>query len=360
LKGYANKANVMAEYIQLRIKKIITEAVDAITITFEEITGAGIEYQAGQFLTLPIKIGNKEHRRSYSLCSTPNIDSNPSITIKRVVNGEVSRFLMDHLKEGDIINALPPAGRFTLETSPENQRDIFLIGAGSGITPLFSHLKNLLKNESKSRIILIDCNKNEHHILYYLQLKQLQEEYSERLEIIHLLSEPGEKFKNLRGRLNIEQLEKLVEKRLRFNRQEAKFMVCGPFSFMRMVRMTLIYMGFEEDQIRKENFVSKTISTESAPALDLSDQTVKLVVNKKEIALKVRSGKTILDEALANGISLPYSCKAGVCSSCIGRCKTGKVHMVNNEVLTEKEVYEGFVLTCVAYPLSEDVKIEFK
>jgi ferredoxin len=176
--------------------------------------------------------------------------------------------------------------------------------------------------------------------------------------LIHLFSEPGPEFKLQRGRLNIELLEKLVKENLKFDSKQAKFLICGPFSFMRMVRMTLTYMGYRDDQIRKENFVVKDLSSEVPDYPVYPERTIKLILRGKEINLKVSAGSTILEEALGNGIQLPYSCKAGVCSTCIGKCISGQVHMIHNDVLTEKEVQGGLILTCVGFPASEGVVIQ--
>jgi ring-1,2-phenylacetyl-CoA epoxidase subunit PaaE len=348
----------MTEVLELRIREIVDEAENALSFVFEEINSKNIVYKPGQFLTLLVDINGKEIRRSYSLCTTYGIDPFPAITIKRVVNGEVSRYLMDFFKAGDIIRALPPAGRFTLDKLEDMEMDIFLIGAGSGMTPLFSHLKNLLFNYLKVRIIFICSNKNENQIFYAKQLNELASKYADRFKLIHLLSEPGPAFKKQRGRLNIELLENLVKQNLKFNSKFTQFMVCGPFSFMRMVKMTLTYLGYHDDQIKKENFVVKDLSTELPSFPAYPERNIRLLFNGEETDLTVRASNTILEEALGNGIQLPYSCKAGVCSTCIGKCISGKVHMIYNEVLTEKEIEEGFILTCVAFPVTDGVVIK--
>src|SRR6186713_3048049 len=113
-------------YLQLRIKDIIKETPDAFTYRFEN----KIQYQAGQFLTFLITLHGTEYRRSYSFSSTPGIDEYPAVTIREKENGEISRHILRNWKTGDILTAIQPSGRFTLETST-SPRDIFLLGAGS-------------------------------------------------------------------------------------------------------------------------------------------------------------------------------------------------------------------------------------
>lgn len=347
----------MDEILELRIKEIRQEAEQVITLILEEIHSRPVLYLAGQFLTILVNIGKKELRRSYSLCSTPDVDTYLAITIKRVQNGEVSRYLIDHLRTGQVIKALPPAGRFVLETDPKKQRDIFLIGAGSGMTPLFSLLKSMIYKEPFSKITLIASHKNEESALYFKEINTLKSKFPGRLEIVKLYSDPEIKNKKYQRRLNIGLLEELVHSSLKFKKEDAQFFACGPFVYMRMVRMTLIYMGFEESQIHKENFLTKAFDVERELPM-FPAQTVRLTYKNEAYSIEVPPGKTILKAALDNGISLPYSCQAGICSTCTAICTSGKIRMSNNEVLTDKEVKDGAILTCVSYPETEGVVIE--
>ena len=74
----------------------------------------------------------------------------------------------------------------------------------------------------------------------------------------------------------------------------------------------------------------------------------------------VPAHSTVLDAALAEGIQLPYSCKGGRCASCAAVCTSGKLHMSVNEVLTDRDLAEGWILTCSSYVDSDDVTIEFR
>ena len=77
-----------------------------------------------------------------------------------------------------------------------------------------------------------------------------------------------------------------------------------------------------------------------------------------EYKLPVKPHETVLEAALNMDIDLPYSCQAGMCTACMGRCTSGKVHMDEEDALSEAELNEGFILTCVSHPMSDDVVIE--
>lgn len=349
----------MNEYLPLRIKQIIRETSDSITLVLEHRAGTTVSYLPGQFLTFLLNIQGRELRRSYSLSSAPGIDADLAVTITRVANGEVSRYLIDHLKEDDILQSLHPAGRFIVRPQTEYPRDIFLIGAGSGVTPLFSMLKTLLITEPQSHITFIDSNKNETTALFWQQLQTLEKQYPEQLTTIHLFSDPLPALQRYPVQLNISLLEKLVSQHLRHEKADARFFVCGPSNFMRMVKMTLVFMGFPEQAIHKENFITQAQTEITSLRYENTvARTVKIRSGELTYAVQVQAHTSILRAALDQGIRLPYSCMAGMCATCAGKCTSGKAGMAVNEVLTDKEVLQGWILICVAFPLSDDVEIE--
>jgi ring-1,2-phenylacetyl-CoA epoxidase subunit PaaE len=352
----------MKEHLELRISKIIRETTEAITLTLEPTEGEEITYKSGQFLTLLVSIGGKELRRSYSLSSTPGVDEHPAITIKRVVNGEVSRYLIDHLQEGDILKALPPAGRFILQTQPEVQRDIFLIGAGSGLTPLFSILKDVLHHEPQSHCVLIQSDRNEITGLFTKQIRRLAEQYAGKFSHHPLHSNPlpqaGAVYPS---RLSIGLLQTLIRQYMRYGQSVAQFYICGPSDYMRMARMALTFMEFRPEQVHQEIFVTEELPQNTTPYFEnTDDKRIELLYRQKRYVLTSPYNQSILKTGLVNGLRLPYSCAGGVCSTCIARCTKGKVHMAINKVLTDKEVTAGWVLTCVSYPVSDEVTIEWQ
>lgn len=344
-------------YIHLRIREVIAETQDAFTYRLETIDGQPLEYQAGQFITFLIYLHGTEYRRSYSFSSTPGIDPYPSVTIREKQNGEISRHVLHHWKAGDQVTALLPSGRFTLPGHTTIPRDIFMLGAGSGITPLFSLLKDILYNEPTAHIKLIYSNTSESRTIFHRQLQELTAQFPRQLHINHMFSSDPD---HIVRRLSNLSLEPLVQQQLRFRKQDAQFFVCGPPEYMRTVLLTLTYMGFEEDQLHKENFVVNT-----APQLarigtpeDTSMKNVELHLRGGIHRLSIPGNHNILGEALAQGIAIPYSCKGGVCGSCTARCTKGKVWMALNSVLTDKEIEQGFVLTCTGYAASAEVVIE--
>jgi ferredoxin-NADP reductase len=335
--------------LQLKVEAIKWELPDAATIFLTEKSGKKINYKAGQFITLVFDHHNEEIRRSYSLSSSPDEDQ-LAITVKRIINGEISRFLLTKVKQGDVLNAVEPAGRFT----PDNfntEKDIFLFAAGSGIVPVFSQLKYILNRPGRSILTLIYSNQQGGSILFKDELNELSVEHQDRLKVLHLLSSEG-------NRLNNETVEKLVNDYVKYGLTNTEFYTCGPFTYMRMIRLTLLYMGIEAGQIRKENFVLETVPVGDGTK-SYQPRRIKIHFNGEIYDFMVGENQSILQAALQNNIQLPYSCRVGDCSTCSAICKTGGVEMVKNDVLTGADLTAGWILTCTGHPVTDDGVIEY-
>jgi ring-1,2-phenylacetyl-CoA epoxidase subunit PaaE len=361
------------EPFQIEVTDIQPAAKDCATIFFKRVDGLPLDYHAGQFLTFLLTLNGREIRRSYSFSSAPGKDEFLSITVKRVVNGAVSRYLLDHLGIGDRLLTLPPSGRFTLDE--DSPRSIFFIAAGSGMVPVFSLLKQLLAHpgpahapespeppgkpasETHSRIVLITQQHDKDSILFRSVLQQWQQDHADSFQWINLLTVPDRHVVAPTAyRLNNFLLEKLL---LEWNAVSSPlFYLCGPPSFMRMAQFTLRLMGIGESLIRKEHF---TVEYVPPPPLlsDTLPKKITLLRNGQIIVFETVFPMTILQAALAHQVALPYSCRGGRCSTCVARCLKGKVKMSINEVLTDQDLKEGLVLTCVGYA-ETDIELSFE
>lgn len=341
--------------IRWRVVEIVRETKDVHSFVLKNETGETIRYQAGQFLTFIFNGKRGEIRRSYSISSTPQIDEMITITVKRIPNGEISRHLTNHVRINDILTSICPAGRFTIETNPKLQRQFFFIAAGSGIVPVFSLIKKILNEEPLSSIFLVFQNHNESGIIFKKQLEGIRKKFGGQFKWVNFLSKPQSKLHSFH-KLNNFLLEELVDEYADKER-EKQFYLCGPPSFMRMAQFTLKWMGFHDDQIKKENFTVEYVPPPPSMT-DFSPKKIIIHYNKKTFTIEAAYPSTILEAALNKNIQLPYSCRSGRCSSCVAKCIKGKIKMSNNEVLTEKDLHSGLVLTCVGYAES-DVELAF-
>lgn len=335
--------------LQLKVEAIKWELPDTATFLFSEISGKKVTYKAGQFITLIFDHHNEEIRRSYSLSSSPD-EELLAITVKRIANGEISRFMLTKIKAGDIVKAEAPAGKFIL-TEAQDEKNILLFAAGSGITPIFSQLKYTLSRPGKSKFTLIYSSRDAASILFANELNKLAADHPSRLTIINLLSSEANRLNNIK-------VEQLVKQTTQSALADTKFYLCGPFTYMRMIRLTLLYMGIEPAQIRKENFVLETVGV-TYSSVNFPPQRIRINFKNESYDLVVGENQSILQAALQNEIQLPYSCRNGICSACTALCKGGGVEMIKNDVLTDLDLSQGWVLTCTGHPVRDDVVIDF-
>jgi ring-1,2-phenylacetyl-CoA epoxidase subunit PaaE len=322
-----------------QIRDIIDEAAGMKTLVLERRNGEPVPYQAGQFLTLLFSFRGHDVRRSYSFSTAPAVDAYPAITVKRVANGEISRHLLDHLRVGGVLTALPPAGRFTLAdrdgSTPSGQegRELVFIAAGSGVVPVFSLLKAARAAQPGARLRVLTQQHDEASSPFRGPMAEMGLEWTENLTMRE-------------GRLTKDRLEEWARDAGVVG-GDALVFLCAPFDFMRMTQIVLRTMGVADDRIRREHFTTGPLP----PAPPVFDATPKKVLVRGPVDLEfvVTWPESILTAAIRQGIPLPYSCRAGRCSSCVAHRLRGHVRMTHNEVLTDKDLAEGLVLTCVGY-----------
>jgi len=349
----------MTQTTAFRIIEHRQETADNVIIKLLPVDGQKLIYLPGQFLAFVFNINGREIRRSYSIYSSPDLDEPLAIAVKMVENGEITKFLHHKVGVGDVLHALKPNGIFTYIPEKEKKRTIFLFAAGIGITPIFSILKTALVAEDQSKLVLVYSNKSAANTLFYDELNEWQEKYPDRLKIIYLFSES----KNLlTARLNNVRIEHIVKTNIEFNPEDALFYTCGPINYMVLCRITLRALGFPQEQIKRETYfipedeVDEDDTTEKE-VKDTNTYNVIIDYHGKRHELKVPYFKRILDVALENKINLPYSCGAGMCSTCTSTCVAGGVRMDYNEVLTDEEIEKGRVLICTGHPTAENTHI---
>jgi ring-1,2-phenylacetyl-CoA epoxidase subunit PaaE len=343
-----------------KVTQITRQTRDAVVIDLQVLDAEPVHFLPGQFLTLRIPIDGKKINRSYSLCSSPDELPKLSVAVKQVREGLMSQYLNQQLKVGDILEAVEPMGNFTLKVNPQASRPLILFGAGSGITPLFSILKTALKQESNSVIHLIYANENEDSIIFKKELEELEKTYPNRLKVVHILNYPTTTYEYT-GLPNTTLLLHILGTLPQATHAEAQFYMCGPEGFMQVVKQTLADAMIPTSRVHKESFAAPPPSPDAPKAETsgpLQTRKVKVIMDKKEYAFEVNPDESVLNAALDKGIDLPYSCQGGVCTACRGKLKSGQMHLDEREGLSDAELNEGYVLTCVGHPLTDDVVIE--
>jgi ring-1,2-phenylacetyl-CoA epoxidase subunit PaaE len=354
----------------LKVIRKKQETEDAVSFSLEipKTLEEKFAYKPGQFVTFALNVGGENINRSYSLCTSPYVDSEFKVTVKRVKGGRGSNFLIDQVHEGDLLKTTPPAGIFFKPTSEDSH--FYLFAAGSGITPIFSILKSVLHQNSNNKVTLLFCNRDESHIIYHDELPKLQETYGDRLTIHIALSKPTGQWSGFSSRVNNDILGEVVPSN---PTMQTEAYMCGPDGFMQTVHEFLTAeRAWNSDRIHRESFTtnstspSTSTSTSSEEGVWIGDesqkspaQTLKVTCNGEQHEISVKNDDSILEQLLEAGINAPYSCMDGACMACMGKVQQGLVLQDDYGVLNEDNIEDRECLTCQAKARSTIVHIDF-
>lgn len=350
--GLHHKHGHMAEEHvgMVRIERIIQETPDTRSFVLQTLSEQ-ISCRSGQFLTfLFTGVTGKELRRSYSFSSSPELGEPLTVTVKRIANGEVSRYFIDRAKEGDILRTIGASGYFVLPEQTGQYHNYVFFAAGSGITPVYSLIKTILHLHTHAKVLLIYSNRTKQNTIFYSKLTALQQAYPEKFRLQMLFSHSRNL---LRSRLTPGGVEQFINEHA-IVPAESLYYVCGPTDYMRMVAFTLAGAGVPVGQIKREIFHVQQPSVLRAPH-DTSAHQVTIIEGDREYRFTVQYPTTILRAAKLHHIHIPYSCEAGQCGTCVAKCLQGQVWMSRNEVLLDEDMKGGSVLTCTGYPVNGDL-----
>ena len=346
----------------LRIADIRTETADTVSLglTVPEADSPAFAYQPGQYLTLRATIGQEELRRSYSICSGLD-DGELRVAVKRVEDGRFSAWVHS-LQIGDVVDAAPPDGRFTVALQADAARLYLGVAAGSGITPVLSILKSVLSREPGSRFILLYGSRATAQIIFRDQLEALKDRFMSRLSVVHVLSREQQDVPVMNGRLDGPKIRAVLAGLAPTPSIDHAFL-CGPAGMIDEVTATLAADGLAPDRIHSERFftgpaVPARIRPPAEPAA-APHAVATIVADGVRTEVPVDAGEAVLDAALRAGLDLPYSCRGGMCSTCRARVTAGAVAMDVNYGLEPWETEAGFVLTCQSHPTTPTLTVDF-
>ncbi len=349
--------------VKILKKQILNKDAAAVYFDIPPDLKETFRYTQGQFLSLHIKINGEDFRREYSLCSSPYCEDVIAIASKKIGNGIVSNYIYDELKEGDVIEVYPPQGKFFTELKESNEKHYFLIGGGSGITPLYSILKSVLFKEPKSKVILYYGSADEEGIMFRDELIELQKKYGERFRLVFTLDKAGADWKGLSGMINSKDLLKLVKEIPSDKINDTEFFICGPVEMMENVKKDLTGINIDQSKIHIEYFTAPVHHEEFIPegveSNEIKDRMVTIILDGEELTVNVPAGVSILNSAIKADLDPPFSCKSGICTTCRAKLYSGKVRMDEREGLSDAEIEEGYILTCQSHPLTDNVKLEY-
>jgi ring-1,2-phenylacetyl-CoA epoxidase subunit PaaE len=346
---------------------IRSETADCVSVSLHipEEWKNEFRYKPGQNLTLRSVIEGEEVRRSYSICSSP-FENELRIAIKKVESGKFSSHAHQHFQPSQTLEVLAPTGNFYLPPASGNGKHYVAFAAGSGITPVISILKTVLKEEPQSRFTLIYGNRNRSSVIFREELLALKNDYPEHFQLIHIFSREKMDAPIFEGRINAAKIE-MIFKQIVPLAADQEFLLCGPAPMIFSVRDWLREQHIEERKIHFELFSDPgesglPLKKIKAGTKEFSGEnslvTIRLDGVSTDFQLPVE-GLSILEAAIRAGADLPYACRAGVCATCRAKLVRGKVTMDQNYALADEELEQGFILACQAHPATDQLEIDF-
>jgi len=349
----------MLTFHPLELRRRTSIAEDAFCLEFRAPPALeeAYRFEAGQHLAIRATLAGRELRRTYSIVSP--VGGKLRIGVR--VQGEMSRYLAEGLRIGDTLDALEPTGRFKPTIEPGRAKSYVAVAAGSGITPVLSIVSTLLAAEPFCRVLLVYANRAIGRTMFLDEVLALKDRYLERFRVQCLMSREPQDVELFNGRLDAARMRELAS--TEFDpRAVDEFFICGPGTMVRELTATLRELG-AAGKVHFERFAvegaAKTAIASAAPSAKPTEAEVTVTIDGRRRSFAMQSGRTILESAEAAGLALPYSCRAGVCSTCRTKVVSGTVTMERNQALEDWEVQAGYVLCCQARPSGNRVELSY-
>lgn len=247
-------------FFPLTIKKLVRETADATTIYFEvpDNLKDTFSYSAGQYLTFEVEIAGEKVRRSYSLCTYAGVDADPAVTVKRVDGGKMSNYLNADLKEGDVMQVMPPMGKFTVVPDASKSVHYVLFGGGSGITPVLGIAKAVLADEPNSKVTLVYANRNPDSVIFKQVLTDMEKASNGRFKVHHNYDSAPITYFGLKGMLTADKVQSIVKSKIGGSFDQYQYFICGPGPMMEVIKDGLRNLGISGDRVNTEYFAAPT------------------------------------------------------------------------------------------------------
>jgi ring-1,2-phenylacetyl-CoA epoxidase subunit PaaE len=355
----------------LEVREIRPEAEDAVRVTLEVPPALEAEFRAraGQHIVVRASVDGTELRRTYSLVSAAG-KLPLAIAVRACPGGRLSQHLVRSARVGDLLEIMPPNGRFG-GPSVLAGGSYVAFAAGCGITPVFSILSSVLASDPDSRALLFYGNRTAARAMLLEDLLALKDRYLGRLALNFVMSREPQELELLNGRIDAGKVAAFAHRQFAPHAVTAYFL-CGPGTMIEEVSRALEDLGVDSSRIRTEHFTAVHGATETRePANQVAqpvhatrsgEEATRVAVTldgrRRSFSMRARE-ETVLEAAERAGLDLPFSCRAGVCSTCRTKVVRGEVEMQQNYALTPEELEQGIVLACQARALTPELELTY-
>lgn len=239
----------MPESLDIRIDKVIRETPDVKTFRLAPVPES-FTFLPGQFVTIACDIpGDRRIRRAYSIANPPTRKGFLDITIRKMDEGRLSRFLCDCACEGSVVNMMGPYGKFVFTEGMADR--VVLIGAGSGVVPLMCIIRYARDKNLDIDLTMLYSSKTWDHVIYRDELVGLEEEMP-ALKVMHTLTRVnGHDWHGYRGRISRQMIQECVNLG---DAPRTMFYICGPPAMVDLSAGILAEAGAPDQCIKTEKY----------------------------------------------------------------------------------------------------------
>ena len=368
----------MLKFHSLTVARLTPDAEDAVAIELAVPPELRDEYRgsAGQHVVVRVSLDGEDTRRTYSLVNAPG--EWPLRIVPRVhAHGRMSRYLAEQLRPGDELEVLPPNGSFTPRDAAPGGGTYVAFAAGCGITPVLSVIRALLALPAP-RVILFYGNTSSARTMCLEELLALKDRHLGRLSLHFVMSREPQEVALYNGRIDAPRVRQFAETMFRAS-AVSEYFVCGPGDMIEQISVTLRALGVDPARVHAEHFTVATTdaaaqhepassgTAPAAPALPAApaaapagtaEVTVLMDGRRRSFTMRM-DDETVLDAAARAGVELPFSCRAGVCSTCRTKVIRGEVAMAQNYALEDWELEQGYVLACQSRVRSASLELDY-
>jgi ring-1,2-phenylacetyl-CoA epoxidase subunit PaaE len=355
----------MLKFHPLKVIDVAPEGEAATCLTFEvpqHLRGA-YRFAAGQHLGIRTQLGGEEVRRTYSIVSAPG-DPELRIGVRAHRQGRLSQHIARNVRVGDRLEVLTPNGSFHTILPAGDGRTYVAFTAGSGITPVLSIVKATLAREPESRFHVFYGNQNAARTMFMEELLALKDVHLSRLALHFLFTREPQDVDLLNGRLDADKVRELATTLFDPTAVD-EYYLCGPGDMNDQAKAALLALGVSTERIHSERFAVEAVAPVAQPHVVTasgSEATTRVSVvmdGRHRSFTMARDGETVLEAAEQAGLDLPFSCRAGVCSTCRTKVAQGAVEMAANYALEPWEVEAGYVLACQSRPTTPELELDY-
>jgi len=361
----------MLKFHSLPVVRLMPDAEDAVAIELAVPAELRAEYlgAAGQHVVVRVALDGEDTRRTYSLVNAPG--EWPLRIVPRVhAHGRMSRYLAEQLRPGDELEVLPPNGSFTPREAAPAGGTYVAFAAGCGITPVLSVMRALLSRDGP-RVLLFYGNTSSARTMCLEELLALKDRHLGRVSLHFVMSREPQEVALYNGRIDAARVRQFAAALFRAP-EVSEYFVCGPGDMIEQVTATLRELGVESGRVHAEHFTVATTdaaapregaaaaAAPASPAAEAGTAEVTVLVDGRRRSFTMKmDDETVLDAAARAGVELPFSCRAGVCSTCRTKVIRGEVAMAQNYALEDWELEQGYVLACQSRVRSASLELDY-